>query len=271
MINLGSILQLTRPLTVFDLETTGNNPDIDRIWQMSITQHYATREPIRWTSYIRPGIPIPPELIERMKIHVDVLTAIEHAPPFSHYASDLVKKVFHDTDYAGHNILFDLRVVRAELNRLKIDWDWTRTDANVICTLRIYQTKNPRDLQAAYKEYVDPTGFEGAHDAGNDVAATEEVLVGQLTRHPEIPRTIPELAKFCFPKDPDWICQTNHLVWRHGEATIGFGKHNGTTLREMVERRRDYLENFILANNFPADVQEVVRRAIAGEFPARDR
>lgn len=268
MINLATILQLTRPLTVFDLETTGGNPDTDRIWQISITRHRPKKDPKRWTRFVNPQMPIPPELIEKMKIHPEKLEKIAQAYPFSYYGPELAKDVMVDTDYAGHNILFDLRVIRREFQRLEIDWDWTKTDARTVCTLRIYQILFPRDLQAAYKEFVDPKGFEGAHDAGVDVRSTEEVLKGQLTRYPEIPRTIPELADYCFPKDVMWVDREGKFVWRHNEACIGFGKYAGTTLKSMVKKDAQYLD-WMLKKDFPEDTKELIRKALKGEFPQR--
>lgn len=267
MINLATILQLKRPLTVFDLETTGGNPDLDRIWQISITQHFPLREPARRTHFVNPQIPIPPELIERMEIHPGTLEKVSAAPPFSFYGSTIAT-LMTDTDYAGHNILFDLRVIRAEFRRLNIEWDWTRTDSKTVCTLRIYQILFPRDLQAAYREFVNPAGFTGAHDAGVDVQSTEEVLNGQLMKYPEIPRTVPELADYCFPKDPMWVDQQGKLTWRHGEATIGFGKYQGYTLKELVKRDQKYLK-WMLDTDFPRDTKEIVQRALEGEFPQK--
>lgn len=268
VINLASTLHLVRPLTVFDLETTGGSTETDRIWQISITKHYPKKQPVRWRSFINPGIPISPELINRLKVTPEVLDKVAKAPPFERYGKELATTVLTKTDYAGHNILFDLKVARAEFRRLKINWDWEKTDARVVCTLRIYQILFPRDLQAAYREFVNPAGFEGAHDADIDVRSTEEVLNGQLLKYPAIPRTVPELSDYCYPKDQDWIDRSGKFVWRHNEAHVGFGKYSGTSLQDMVKRYKGYLE-WMLEKDFPDDCKAIIQDALEGKFPKR--
>ena len=262
MINLATILHLIRPLFVFDVETTGGNPDTDRIIQIGITRHHPDRAPVSWGTLINPKVPIPPEITEKHHI-TDAM--VEKAPTFKHYAYKMFQQ-FQNCDYAGYNILFDLRTMRAEFQRLEYKWDWSKTDSRAVCSLRIYQIKHPRDLQAAYKEFVDPAGFEGAHDAKTDVRATEEVLAGQLNRYPDIPRTVPELADYCFPKASDWVDAAGKFIWRHREAHFGFGKYHGLSLRSIVQTDKEYLE-WILKKDFHEETKTIVRRALDGQYP----
>ena len=262
MINLATVLRLTRPLTELDLETTGKNPDEDRIVQINITRHYPDQDPVSWTSYINPRRPMPPETTARNHITDEMLA---DAPPFARYAEGLAAKLA-DTDYAGYNVAFDLRVLRAEFRRRLIDWDWTKTDACLICSMRLYHLKHPRDLTAAYKEYVDPAGFEDAHDAERDVRATEAVLAGQLARHPDLPRTVAELSDACYPQEPEWVDRSGRIMWRYREAAIGFGKHMNTPLRTM---NKDYLK-WMLRSDFAADTKAIVQAALEGRFPKKD-
>lgn len=264
MINLATLLDLKRSLIVFDLETTGGNPDVDRIIQIGITKHAPGKATWSAGTLVHPGVPIPPEITEKHHITDEM---VKHAQPFKHHAYKLLQ-LFQNCDYAGYNVLFDLRTIRAEFNRLEYKWDWTKTDSRVICSLRIYQIKFPRDLQAAYREFVDPKGFEGAHDATRDTKATEEVLAGQLKRFPDLPRTVPELSDYCFPKASDWVDQAGKLVWRHREVCIGFGKHQGISLKAMVASNIGYLK-WMLDKDFHDDTKEIIRRAIEGSYPER--
>lgn len=60
------MLQLSRPLAFFDLETTGLNIGTDRIVEISVLKALPDGTTKTLTQRINPGIPIPPDVI---KIH----------------------------------------------------------------------------------------------------------------------------------------------------------------------------------------------------------
>ena len=50
------------------------------------------------------------------------------------------------------------------------------------------------------------------------------------------------------------------------EAVRSFGKYEGWPLRQVAAEHPDYLE-WIIRKDFPAEVKDIVMKAMAGEFP----
>jgi DNA polymerase-3 subunit epsilon len=274
MKDLGALLRLERPLAVLDLETTGVNPDIDRVIQISVTMFRPESQPTRWSTFIDPEMAIPAEIQHKVKI---TDADVAGKPTFRELAAPLARK-FQACDYSGYNVDFDLRFTKAEMKRAGVEWDWD--GAAVVDAQDIYRRFHPRTLSDFYREYADPDfDGSGAHDAGFDVEMTIDGLAGALERHAEAPRTVAELAAWLRPQNPSWVDRSGKIVWRNKVAAIGFGKQfNGTTLQSMVEAcgcrssRHDrgcpkgYLE-WMIGADFPTDTKIILKRALAGDYP----
>lgn len=259
---LGEILAITRPLVVLDVETTGTTGQ-DRILQIAATKHYPDARPaVHWATYVNPEIPVPET---SRAVHGITDEMLKDAPTFEMLAEKLIRSVLTGVDFAGHNVGFDLKMIRSECNRVAQPWDWERSDSCVIDTLRIYQIKDPRDLASAHWRFVKQVLADG-HDAGRDVQATERVLLGQLAEFEDLPRNVAALAEFCQPKRSDSVDRSGKIVWRDGVACIGFGKKwNGVALSKVD---RGYFQ-WMLNNDFPLDTQDIVRHALLGVFPVK--
>ena len=87
----------------------------------------------------------------------------------------LVGLLYMCPDVVGHNLQFDLNVIRAEMIRRGLD-DGIMDSINPICTLKLYRQifLKPIKLEALYKGLFQKD-LEGAHDALNDARAAGEV------------------------------------------------------------------------------------------------
>jgi DNA polymerase-3 subunit epsilon len=255
-VNLGEILALERPLAVVDLETTGLNSDRDRIVQMAITVHYRTKAPIAWETLVNPEISIP---INSTRSHGITNAMVMGAPIFKDIAVALAPKMVN-CDIAGFNVEFDIRFLRAEMKRANVTWEW---DGYMVDALNVYRRLKPHNLQAAFKEFVDDAGFEGAHSAPNDVNATTQVLHGQLMAYPQLPRTVKELSDYCFPRRAQGLDKAGKLTWAEGHAVFTFGKWKDTPLH-LVDV--SYLQ-WCMGANFSEDFKLIVSAALLGNFP----
>ena len=253
---LNKLLRLERPLIVLDLETTGLDADADRIVQIAITMHYPNREAIEWATLVNPEIPV-----LNTKNHNISDADLVGKPAFRELAPALVQRIT-EVDIMGYNVQFDIKFMKAEMTRAEVVWDWK---GHIIDPLHIYRFKRGHTLSNAYKTYVDPKGFEGAHDAQNDVRATEKVLAGQLNEHQDLPRTVKELSAFCFPHPTNALDKTGKFVWQGTEAAINFGKHRGKLLRNVD---RGYLK-WLTISDFPDDVKQIAEDALNGIFPTK--
>lgn len=257
MTNLAELLRLERPLIGLDLETTGVNPERDRIIQIGIEAHYPGGEPRAWKTYVDPEMDIPAEVVQKVKITQADVTG---APPFRQLAPGLASKL-SGVDFFGFNMRdFDIKFLVNEFRRAEVDW--SPGDARMIDAQQLYRRYHPRTLSNYYEEYVGRP-MPDAHDAGADIAGTAEAFAGQLSRIAEIPRGIQELHDFCWPRDPSWVDSTGKIVWRGQEACIGFGKHHGVPLRALD---KGYMR-WMLDKDFPPDVKAILRAALEGRYP----
>lgn len=255
---LNKILKLERPLGTLDLETTGLNPEKDRVVQIALTMHYPHRDSIAWQSLVNPEIPI-----VNTENHSITDEMVKDAPKFRDFAASLAPKI-SDIDICGYNVNFDIGFVKAEMKRAGVNWNWT---GHIIDPLHIYKFRHGHTLSNAYRRYVDPNGFSGAHNAAVDVAATEAVLIGQLTEYEDLPRTVKELSAFCFPHPENAVDQTGKFVWIDKEAAFNFGKWRGKLLRDP--QVRGYL-SWMANGDFSEEVKEIVREALNGNYPVRN-
>lgn len=270
MLNLATLLRLERPLAILDFETTGLDPEKDRIIQIGITVHYMAREPIGWVSLINPGIPI-----TNRGSHGITDADVADAPPFARVAPALAPKILN-VDFGGYNTEFDVNFLRHEMRRAEVAWEWT---GYIIDSYSIYRQKLPHSLTNAYCEFGGPNGeplppgstLEGAHDAGKDVAATEIVLRGQLLRFPDLPRTVKDLSEYCFPKRPGAIDRKGMIIWHEGEACVTFGKYGRNSPYPLKKIERSYLQWCAgEGSNLPADVKEILKGAAIGVYPVKE-
>jgi DNA polymerase-3 subunit epsilon len=262
VINLATVFHLTRPLNVFDLETTGTGDDA-RAVQIAITLHYPDKEPISWQSLVNPEVPIPGG---STSIHGITTSMVAEAPTFAALVKvKLMERAFTNVDFCGFNVRFDLNVMKRECKRVGHRWNWEDNDSLIVDGFRIFQQKHPRDLAAAHLVYLGQP-LKHAHEASADVAATERVIQAQLLQHTDLPRDVPGLARFC---SGDAVDKTGKLRWRNGEACLAFGKYNGRPLQATVQEDRQYFTKFILGGDFPGDFQRIIAEAVAGRFPRR--
>lgn len=262
---LNKILILDRPLAILDFETTGLNPDIDRVIQAGITMHYPDKDPIEWNSLINPGIPI-----TNSNKHKITDEMVKDKPTFSHHAAGLSKHLL-TSDICGYNIPFDIGFLKAEMRRANTPFDWNN---HIIDALQIYKIKRGHTLTNCYLEFGGENGeplppntkVDEAHDAGFDVMMTQTSLRGQLLRFPNLPRTVKELADFCFPHPENAVDKTGKFVWVGNEAAFNFGKWRGKLLKDPSVRH--YLR-WLSEADFPEDVKKIARDALDGHFPTK--
>ena len=117
-------LNLTKPLVIFDLETTGLDLVKDRIIQISYIKVMPNGQEERGDELINPEKPIEP--------HITQLTGISNEdvkdkPTFKQLAQQLAQK-FSGCDFAGFNSNnFDIPLLAEEFLRTGIDFDFSKT------------------------------------------------------------------------------------------------------------------------------------------------
>lgn len=255
-------LNLERPLVVFDLETTGTDVDADRIVEISAVRVEPDGSRDSRTRRINPERSIPAAATAVHGIGDD---DVRGEPTFRQLGRGLLR-FLEGADLAGYNVArFDVPLLEREMKDCGLDLAVGRR--RIIDAMTIFHRKEPRDLTAAVRFFLD-RDHEGAHSAEADVAVTLQILDAELERYDDLPRDVEALAAWIQRVPADAVDRAGKFVWREGEATLAFGKHQGKTLREVAESTRDYLE-WIVGSDFPSDARELVQRALLGEFPEK--
>lgn len=261
------MLNLERPLVSIDLETTGEHPEKDRIVQLGLVKLYPGGRETEYMTLVNPGMSIAPEISE---IHGITDEDVKDAPFFdSTYVAGYLQVGLVGCDVLGYNLKrFDLRIIKEEFRRCrKICPEWME----VIDAGRIFHIKDPRTLIAAAKKYLNRDVEEEAHDALFDARLTKDVLLGQLEFYPELPRSVPELARFCDEGRPggNSLDPEGKFAWRHNRCIVNFGnKHLLVPLEEVAQRDPGYLK-WMLNGDFSDQVKAICTLALKGEFPTR--
>lgn len=254
-------LKLDRPIVFIDVETTGLKPYTDRIVELSIFKVYPDGKQEFKSHRVNPEVPIPSEATA---IHGIKDGDVANEPAFSKYALS-IKDFINGCDISGFNVIgFDLPFIEAEFARAKVEF--SRQGRFLVDSQIIYHHLEPRDLAAAYRKYCGKE-LKNAHSAKDDAMASAEILNGQLQAHQDLPRNVSELCMMCYERKENNVDVEGKFVWVDGEAVCNFGKkYNGRKLKDLVAQDPGYLR-WIAGADFSPEVQKIVVKALAGEFP----
>jgi len=255
-------LILKRPLVVFDIESTGINPRVDRIVELAAIKIMPDSTRIEFSMLVNPQCPIPPETTE---LHGISDADVADAPTFAQEAPKLLQ-FLEGCDLAGFNIMrFDIPMLIEEFQRAKIHFNLQ--ERKFVDAQKIFHQREPRNLSAALKFYCNKE-LVNAHSAMADTLATLEVIEGQCQMYQDLPREVEELDKISNPKDLDKIDHDGKLRWKNGQITIAFGQKAGRTLRDLVDKEPGFLR-WIIKKDFSSKVKNIIKEALAGNIPTR--
>ncbi len=244
-------LKLSRPLIVFDIESTGVSPRKDRIIELAAIKVTPAGEEISKCWLMNPTVPIPPETTAIHGISDEI---VRDCPTFADNAEEIFE-FFRDCDLSGFNAdRFDIPCLEEEFAR--VGMSFAPSSRKHIDVQRIYHKKEPRDLTAAVKYYL-CRNHDGAHGAEADTRATLEVLKSQMERYGDLPQTVEEMDEYLVPHDPMNADRMGMLRWKNGELTINFGKKKGESLKKLLLNEPNFLK-WILKGDFDTEVRMII-------------
>ena len=273
-------LNLTRPLIVFDLETTGLDFIRDCIIQISYIKVSPDGTEERENIFVNPEKPIPHEVVELTGITDD---DVKDAPTFKTLAPQLCEK-FKGCDFAGYNSNhFDIPMLAEEFLRAGIDFDFSKV--RLIDAQTIFHKMERRNLAAAYKFYCGRKMEDDftAHRADEDTEATYRVLMGELDKYApgvqEEPDRVLEndmdyLAEFS--KQNDNVDFAGRIVWKpvigaDGKPVLdadgkeqkvevfNFGKYKGRPVADVLRTDIGYY-SWMMGGDFTFNTKQVLTR-----------
>lgn len=273
-------LNITKPLIVFDLESTGLDIAKDKIIQLSYIKVYPNGNEERKNYFINPGREIPSEVVELTHITDEM---VKDAPTFKALANTLAED-FKGCDFAGYNSNnFDIPLLAEEFLRAGVSFDFSQSRKIDACA--IFRHMERHNLAAAYKFYCGRKMEEDfqAHLADNDTEATYRVLQGQLDMYSAERQ---EEAERILKNDMDELDEISNqrknvdfagrIVWAPMKGTDGkplldadgkermreefsFGKYKGWAVVDVLKRDPGYY-SWMLSSDFTLDTKQVLTR-----------
>ena len=273
-------LNITRPLIIFDLETTGLDLVRDRIIQISYIKLMPDGEEIRQNLLINPDKTIPQDVVELTGISND---DVADAPKFKEVAQRLNEEM-SGCDFAGYNSNhFDIPMLAEEFLRAGIDFDFSK--CRLIDVQTIFHKMERRNLAAAYKFYCGRKMEEDftAHRADEDTEATYRVLMGELDMYApgvqeEPDRVLENDMDFLaeFSKQNENVDFAGRIVWKpllgadgkpllddNGKErkfeAFNFGKYKGRSVADVLRVDPGYY-SWMMAGDFTFNTKQVLTR-----------
>lgn len=241
------MLQLTKPLAVIDLETTGVNLGSDRIVEIAIVKIMPDGSKIVKRKLLNPEMPIP---AGSSAIHGITDEMVKDAPTFKQVANEL-KQFIENCDLAGYNSnRFDIPLLAEEFLRIGMDFDCK--GRRLVDVQKIFHQMEQRTLSAAYKFYCEKT-LEDAHSAEADAAATWEVLEAQLVKYPQLGDNIESILKFL--GEEQIVDFARRFAFENGVEIFNFGKYKGRAVAEVLKAEPQYYD-WMMKGDFPMHTKQ---------------
>ena len=153
------MIKLNKPLSFFDLETTGITVCADRIVEISILKLMPDGSKPVLTKRVNPEIPIP---AGASKVHGIYDQDVAHEPTFKQLAPE-ISAFIGNADLAGYNSnKFDIPMLVDEF--LRVDIHFAMKGRRMVDVQNIFHKMEQRTFDAAYKFYCQKK-IENAHIA----------------------------------------------------------------------------------------------------------
>jgi DNA polymerase-3 subunit epsilon len=241
------MLQLTKPLSVIDLETTGINLANDRIVEIAIIKIMPDGTRSVKHKLINPEIPIPKQASD---IHGITNEKVKDAQTFRQAANEL-KQFLDQSDLAGYNSnRFDIPLLVEEFLRVGIEIDMK--GRRLIDVQRVFHMMEQRTLSAAYRFYCSKN-LEGAHGAQADATATWEVLEAQLVKYPQLGADVESILKFT--GEEEIVDFARRFAMENGVEVFNFGKHKGRPVADVLKSEPQYYD-WMMKGDFPMHTKQ---------------
>jgi DNA polymerase-3 subunit epsilon len=274
-------LNLTKPLVIFDLETTGLDLVKSRIIQISFIKVYPDGHEERGNTLVNPEEPIPMFVTQLTGISDD---DVKDKPTFKQIAQKL-GNMFMGCDFGGFNSNgYDIPLLAEEFLRAGIDFDFSK--CRMIDAMNIFRKMERHNLASAYKFYCGrkmEDDFE-AHRADEDTEATYRVLMGELDKY--APGANPDEPEKVLENDMNFLHEfskmnnnvdfAGRIVWGEVKDASGkpvidadgkpkmieifnFGKYKGMPVIDVLNRDPGYY-GWILQGDFTYNTKQVLTR-----------
>ncbi len=265
--NTGKIersLELSRPLAVLDVQSTGLDPSTARIVKLSVFRVEPDGTEQVKSVVVNPEISIPPGATQ---VHGISDLDVMGKPVFRAYARALADHLA-GCDIAGFGIeRFGLPLLLAEFERNSVEFDMP--GRAVVDAMTVFHRLEPRNLASAYSRFVGGSRPE-IGDEAQGARNVYNIIQGELRSSDELPTSPSDLAAWAKGIGDTAIDPEGKFIWSdEGDALVNFGKHRGERLIEVVNNDLPYLNWMSGSDNFDAEVRKIAESATNGYLPER--
>ena len=247
-------------LVVFDLETTGRDPETDRIIQFAGKKFDDISKRKNVLSLVKTVDPDYPIEKEATDVHGYTNEDLKGAPKFIEIAGE-IKEFIADCDLGGHNIIaYDVPLLMCEFKRAGIDF--SIEGRRLVDSLEIFRHVLPHTLEAALNFF---TGKDivGAHDAMCDVITASEVIEAELREYDLTLDRAHEISM------GDRLTLDGKIVKGEYGPILNFGKQKGKYLDDLAVSDPGLLR-WVVKKDFSEETKKYMIRALLREF-AKER
>ncbi len=166
------------PVLVLDTETTGLNVRTDRIVSIGAVRVHGSRvfHNANMDRLVNPGLAIP---ARSTAIHGITNSMVAGAPPFGGVIGEL-QGMLKNTVIVGHNIRFDLAMLRREAERAGVAWQPPPSLDTGLLVIALEPNTESLNLEAVANRFG--VEIQGRHTALGDCLVTAEVFARMIPR-----------------------------------------------------------------------------------------
>ncbi|CAB4218449.1 DnaQ DNA polymerase III, epsilon subunit and related 3'-5' exonucleases [uncultured Caudovirales phage] len=244
------MIKLSRPLVVFDIETTGLNVCNDKIISLATIKIFPDGNMEQKSVMFNPGIAIPSETTA---IHGITDEMVKDKHPFASHAKALFAYLAGCDLAVFNGNMLDMPMMIEHF--LKLDLNFPDTDVKVIDAGIIFKRREERTLSAALKFYCEKDHTD-AHSSMADAFATLDVLKKQFERYADLSvMSIDQLALYSNYDKPVIDYKGVIGIDSDGDYVYMIGNNRG---KEKIKHNLEFVD-WICARDFPLDTKRKLR------------
>ena len=166
------------PVGVLDTETTGLNVRTDRIVSVGAVRVHGSRvfHSANIDRLVNPGLSIP---ARSTAVHGITNQMVSGAPPFADVAP-VIEDFLRDTVVVGHNIRFDLTMLKREAERSGLPWSPPPSLDTSLLVIALEPNTENLNLESVAERFG--VEIQGRHTALGDCLVTAEIYVRMVPR-----------------------------------------------------------------------------------------
>ncbi len=258
-------MKVTNALVCLDVESTGVWVEKDKVIEIALVKFNPDGKKEIFYKRINPGISIPAAVTKLTGISDQ---DIKEAPFFKQIAQEAYDFIGL-SDLGGFSIeRFDLPLLEREFTEAGIKFEWKCR--KIYDAQKVFHLNEKRDLSAAYKFYCNKD-LIAAHSALADSEAVLCILEKQVERYGDGQEELSVLDKFEYTSNSDYYDAERKFCWWNEKLYLMFGKYaRKTPLEDLIKTDPGYL-NWVLSADFSESVKQVIRQALKGEIPKRQK